>query len=98
MPSELSWPLFLGAWADLELIKFEFENQQRLEAEKLQARSLSDPHIVTLPITPEWWFASKTIAAWQLISELEASLSQAVPMTPGHSAQVRTCRSGHVDL
>ena len=95
---ELSCILFLARSADLEMIKFEFENQQRLEAEKLQARSLSDPHIVTLPITPEWWFASKTIAAWQLISELEASLSQAVPMTPGHSAQVFTCRCGRVDL
>ncbi len=46
VPWELSCILFLARSADLEMIKFEFENQQRLEAEKLQARSLSDPHIV----------------------------------------------------
>ena len=75
-----------GRWADLELIKFEFENQKRLEVEKLQVNAgrctIGSKH-ARLPSSSQRFLFDRAFA-WQLIEELEASLAQA----NGDAAQV----------
>ena len=68
-----------GHWADLELIQFEFENQKRLEVEKLQVNAgrctFGSKHARLLSSSPRLLF--DRAVSWQLIAELEASLEQA---------------------